>query len=327
MNVQGQGNTRIPLAADCAEAAAWIAKLHGEDRSPELEAGLRRWLAASETHRVALEMANELWTECARLPKDECPIRLQRPRVAAFTGPKALAAAAMVAAMAIGAAFWLLRNPPIETHVGELRNIVLEDGSRVALNTATRIQVRYDKSVRSIELERGEAFFDVARRADRPFVVTAAGRRITALGTSFVVRREAENVAVTLVDGKVAVSGHAPGDAFGNPRVMLAPGERLMLTADRQPRRDRPPIAKVTAWQRGQVILDHTSLADAAAEMNRYSPVQLAIESTAAAAVEVTGVFRAGDSREFARAVVESYGLELRERTGKLVLSGVPNQR
>ena len=99
-----------------------------------------------------------------------------------------------------------LRSDAVVTGVGEQRTLTLEDGTRIQLNTDTRAVVRYDERLRRVELEKGEAMFEVARRPDWPFVVTAGDRQIRALGTAFVVRREAEVLAVTLVEGKVTVT-------------------------------------------------------------------------------------------------------------------------
>src|SRR5581483_1926311 len=134
-----------------------------------------------------------------------------------------------------------------------------------------------------------------------------------------IVRRDEERLAVTLVEGKVTVaparlvsnstlpdhdlaSAQTPGVA---PRqrsrevFTLSPGERLTFGASTSPRLDRPPLDRVTAWRRGQVEFDDTPLADAAAEMNRYSASRLVIENPQTAALRVNGVFRAGDTGGF----------------------------
>lgn len=338
MSREAQGKLKVPSAADCAEAAAWIAKLHGEERNPQLEAGLRRWLASSDAHRAAFEMANDLWVETTRLPKSDYPIRLAPERAITLTWPRLATAAAIVLGLAFVGSRWLSHDAAIATEVGELRNIALDDGTRVTLNTASRLKVHYSAQMRAVELEQGEAFFDVAKRADRPFVVMASGKRITALGTSFVVRRDSDAVAVTLLDGKVAVSGEGAEAQVVQPNaravgslentsahgIVMSPGQRMIFENHKSPATDRPRLEQLTAWQRGQIVLDRTSLADAVAEMNRYSVKQLVIDSEQARNMRVTGVFRAGDSEDFARAVAESYGLALQEDSATIVLAGIP---
>jgi transmembrane sensor len=118
----------------------------------------------------------------------------------------------------------------------------------------------------------------------------------------------------------------APSQA-PEPRVFtLSPGQRLTFARGDIPKLDNPPIDKVTAWQRGQIILDHTPLADAVAEMNRYSPIQLEVQNPQAANTQVTGIFRIGDSSDFAHAVAATYNLTIVEQQHKILITGAPNR-
>ena len=139
------------------------------------------------------------------------------------------------------------------TKVGEQRTITLEDGTRVSLNTATRIRVDYDQAARRVWLVKGEALFEVAKRPQWPFIVTVGNREVVAVGTSFVVRRDGEgDMVVTLVEGKVAVS-QVPGSQSGSldagaGAVFLNPGYRLTFAGSAEPKLDRPavePSAKI----------------------------------------------------------------------------------
>jgi transmembrane sensor len=349
MSVQAENpSTSPPSAAACAEAAAWIARLHGEGRTASVEVGFKRWLAASAEHRTAFEMANEIWLDTERLPKPATPTFSRWPKAAlVITIPRALTAA-VVATVIIGFAFHL-KDSDLATSVGEQRNLSLEDGTRISLNTSSRVRVHYDHSARRVELEAGEAYFEVAKHADWPFIVTAGGKQIVARGTAFLVRRDDESVAVTLVEGKVTVapagevvpsrapaslntsvsaaeSAPAAGPHRSADDITLSPGQRLTFV-DHQtaPQIDSPQIERVTAWQRGQVILDHTPLSDAAAEMNRYSDLELAIDGPEAGRAQVTGIFRVGDSQSFAQAVAETYHLQVVNRGSQIIISGMPS--
>lgn len=325
--------THVPSAAACAEAAAWIARLHGEERSAKVETGFQRWLAADAEHRAAFEMANDVWTGVERLPKNTAPATIAR-RMRLVAAPRMLAGCAALLVLLAGALYYA-RDPGLATRVGEQRTLSLEDGTRVSLNTASRIHVRFDRAVRRIELDQGEAFFEVAKHADWPFVVTAGPRQVVARGTAFLVRREDDRTAVTLVEGKVTIAPAGEAIATAPPapaaakddtadHVTLSPGERITFSARTAPRRDQPSLAGITAWQRGQVVLDHTPLADAAAEMNRYSDTELKIEDADVRRAEVTGIFRTGDSAYFAQAVAETYHLRVAKQGRSIVLSGTP---
>lgn len=336
----------VPSAAACAQAAAWIARLHGEDRTATVEAGFKRWLAASPEHRAAFEMANEIWVGTEHVPKPATPAFVRWPKAGfVITWPRALAAAATIALLAVGIALYS-PDSGLATGIGEQRNLSLEDGTRISLNTASRVRVRYDRAARRVELDQGEAFFEVAKHSDWPFIVTAGGKQVVARGTAFLVRRDEDSLAVTLVEGKVTVApagesvastpSATGSDAHSNvperqvsggatQDITLAPGQRLTFADHERPRLDRPELDRVTAWQHGQVILDHTPLADAVAEMNRYSGVALKIEEPETGRAEVTGIFRVGDSENFAQAVAETYHLQVTDRGGQIVLSGRPS--
>src|SRR5262249_12215346 len=96
----------------------------------------------------------------------------------------ALVALLMGAALIAGLLQWRTARPDVyETALGERRGITLVDGSRISLDAASRLTVRYTEALRRLELERGQARFDVARDAARPFVVGARGRSVVATGT------------------------------------------------------------------------------------------------------------------------------------------------
>jgi transmembrane sensor len=195
--------------------------------------------------------------------------------------------------------------------------VVLEDGTQVSINTATRLIVRYGRNERRVQLDSGEALFDVARDTARPFLVTVGDREVRALGTSFLIRRDQERIAVTLVEGKVAVG------SAGKSVDILKPGERMIFATHKRPQLDRPQLEKLTAWQQGLVNIDNMTLAEAVTEMNRYSALKLVVEGPAAD-IRMSGVFRITDSQNMARAVAVTHGLKVREEGRQLLISGMP---
>ena len=327
-----------PSAAVRAEAAAWVARLHGPNRTPHVEAGLRRWLADDPDHAAAFELLTDTWEKSARLRR--------RPleQVASWEGPgfrisfpRAALAAAATVVLAILATIFYLHTDAVTTGVGELRTLTLDDGSRVHLNTDTRVRVHYDKQGRHVSLERGEALFEVAKQPDWPFVVTAGGREIKALGTEFVVRRDRKRLSVMLMEGKVTVTHGTEGQSKGSPpeteTFTLVPGDRVTFVGSATPTLDRPAPERITAWLRGEVALDNTSLADAVAEMNRYSHQRIVADDPALAAIRVSGIFQAGDLANFAQAVARMHHIKVLNQQDEIVLmtgetarNGTPQQ-
>ena len=223
-----------------AEAAAWVARLQSTPRDPATEAALKSWLGADADHRDAFERATEIW---AIIPGAAAFGKGTRPASAASGGHvmagergrlvRMVAIAASLLLM-VAAPAWLIemqRPAAYVTGVGEQEVASLADGSRVALNTDTALEVDYKPGIRQITLEHGEAMFDVAHNAARPFIVAAGDTRVRAVGTSFIVRRIDGDVQVTLLKGKVAVSTVQPADDRARPKpTMLVPGEPCLIT-------------------------------------------------------------------------------------------------
>lgn len=359
MNAAGAASERKYTREQLREAAVWMTLLHGADRNPKLDRGFRRWLKADSRHAAAFETISTAWETTAGLPliplatqshADQLSSR-SRERASIRAKGRILAlAASLLVVFGAGYFAYLRYFAGFSTGIGEQRILTLDDGTRVTLNTESRIVVQYKDTARLVDLKFGEALFDVAKDSRRPFTVSAGGRKITALGTTFNVRRDDSQLAITLLEGKVAVSGKSEktsSEVVREANVVLAPGQRLTFfggasshTSEMSPPQqagegdegqtspviiDRPSIDRVTAWRSGYVDLDGVRLADAIAELNRYSKTKLVVESPGAAAVPITGVFRAGDNEDFARAIAHTFGLRIRESGTRIVLEGSPN--
>jgi transmembrane sensor len=211
-------------------------------------------------------------------------------------------------ALAGGGAVFALRGrgETFSTGVGGQRLEVLADGTRMRLNTDTRVRVAFGGGARRVVLERGQAFFEVAHDAARPFVVEADGARVRALGTRFDVRRDDGEVRVTLLQGRVEVTGEAGGAA------VLTPGEAVVAgrSGVSQPRAVDAPAA--TSWRSGRITLSGVPLAEAVAEVNRYSERKVVLDAPAAVAGKrISGQFVAGDIDSFVAGARSLYGLKV----------------
>lgn len=295
-----------------AEASAWLARLHGP-RSSETQGAFQDWLKADPAHPEAFERATELWDLLPGAAEFD-----MEPRHSVSRRFVPLAIAASLAVVAGVSAMTVLLNQPLtfDTRVGEQRTAALDDGSRISLNTDSQVTVKFDSDEREVLLDRGEAMFDVAHDAARPFVVKAGEERIKALGTSFVVRRDGDRVRVTLLSGKVEVT-----HAGEQPRVLavLTPGERVSAAPATVPVLDRPELDAITAWRRGELRFRDTPLSDAVAEVNRYGRQRVIVNDARLAALPISGVFATDNPAEFAAAVAQLHGLRV-QREGEAVL-------
>jgi transmembrane sensor len=304
-----------------AEAAAWIARLRDEQRGPDTEAQFRGWLEGNEENRRAFARMTQVWEQAGNIRMRARDISAVPKGRSSRFNRWAPSLAATLVLVAVGAVYYW-RDGSLETGVGQRQIRLLRDGTRVVLNTDTRIEVNYDQHLRRVRLIRGEAWFNVSKHATWPFIVSVGDQEVRALGTSFIVRRDAQDLSVTLVDGQVSVTPSARNeDAPSQAPQILAPGQRLVISRHHGLAVDRPELSRVTAWERGQVEFDETPLEDAITEMNRYTTTHITVPDAEVAQLRVGGVFHAGDSDEFVKVVTAAFGLRADRNGGDTVLS------
>jgi transmembrane sensor len=342
-----------------AEAATWVARLHGPNRDRQMELACLAWQARSAAHRHAFERCTEVWLEVPNAARAAGYVPTRRPPGgSAWAGPRRprwmAMAASCVLLLAVSVMGWLWWGEESEyrTAVGEAQTVVLADGTRMFLNTDTRVAVALDSTQRRVSVRSGEVAFEVAKDPARPFVVRAAANEVVALGTVFAVRltpaaaaageargatqgvTQGVTLVVTLLEGKVALRSVAGSDGTAAPvaqALVMQPGERVRVArasgraAVTRELLDRPRLDQVTAWRRNEVVFDRTSLSEAVAEMNRYSRVPLVLMGDLAQSDRlVSGQYRTGDNAGFAHALAALHGLVVHERQDRLELSKGP---
>ena len=329
-----------------AEAAAWIAHLHGPNRTPESQQRFQAWQARSPAHREAFERCTDVWQEVAlsgatafrnqpEYRPPSAPRTSTRWRAGARVWTTAIVGAPTCALALVLALHWQGTHTYL-THVGEQRVVMLDDGSRMTMNTDTKLRVDFGQKQRSVAIEQGEAFFEVAKDSTRPFVVRIADSEVVAVGTAFSVRyaptgRATGQLAVTLVEGHVKVrsaGGANPAALEPSSPVLMNPGEQLFLEQAASQKvvpvlrkLDQPRVASALAWKRGEVVFDDTPLAEAITDMNRYSHITISLsDDVAAANLHISGLYLVDDVAGFAEAVAAMHGLTMRKAEGRLEL-------
>jgi transmembrane sensor len=237
----------------------------------------------------------------------------------------AVALAATLACVAV-TAFWLHGQLAhrYNTGVGDQRTVRLEDGSTVVLNTDTRIVADMGENFREVRLIRGEALFDVAKDRLRPFRVISDQAIAQAVGTSFVVRRKAQQTEVTVIEGQVAVIPTAPvGETHVTQQegpVQVSAGTRAQVVDRHITTAAIENPSAVTAWRTGRLIFDGESLADVVAEFNRYNQVQLVLTDSRLSSELISGVFDANQPRSLARFLERSGAIGPPQESGNNII-------
>ncbi|WP_454760553.1 FecR family protein [Caulobacter segnis] len=307
-------------------AALWFARRQGDDVPPRDRREFERWLKADARNAVAWEDLNRTWNGVAGLEDDPAFAALRADALGA--GDKrphlnrrtlGLAAAGLVAAVggAIVGKRWLggdassvlpAEEPVFSTAVGEHTTFRLADNSVVTLSTDSAVRVNHWSEERRLTLLRGQAFFQVAKDASRPFVVAAGDKRVTAIGTAFDVRMDPGKLSVTLVEGRVRIAADAPKGAKGERRVEMSAGSRFVAAEPADWAITTVDTAKESAWLKGRLVFDGEPLSAVVAEMNRFSDRKLSLSDPALGATPVSGVFRTGQIDAFV-AALKTYGL------------------
>jgi transmembrane sensor len=322
-------NTRrddIPTIEEEA-SETFVQRLHGEWTAQD-QAVFEARLASDPAYADAYRQAQESWgaldahAESAEVMRyREEAIAYARRRNArrwfkahtyARSGWRAAAAIAGVA-IVLGIAWQLspygYAAGRYHTGIGEQRVVDLEDHSRIVLDAATRLRVRFTRDARIVELQDGQAQFSVAKDPTRPFKVNAGGRTIVAVGTVFTVEYVDSQVYVAMMEGKVAVvttdvSAIASTNAGGGEGISLIAGEALHVSRDgRSSVTPKADLEAATAWREGKVVIRTEPLSEAVQRMNRYSRLQIRIDDGALAAKQISGVFEAGDTQGFVSAI------------------------
>lgn len=305
------------------QAAAWLARSIGVEWSERDQVALDAWLAASAAHKLAYWRLNAAWARSGRLAalRTVTTASVSRRRLWPIAFGLTAAAAAAVVVWGLGVANWPLQ-PALQTFstlVGGHQILKLTDGSQIELNTDTVIRIGLGAATRTAVLVKGEAFFQIKHDPAQPFVVNAGSHRVVDLGTKFLVRDDLGQLRVTLVEGKARLES----EAAKTQALLLLPGDVAVATATTMSLTARPraSVAAELGWRRGLLIFGSASLADAAAEFNRYNKVKLVIADTETAKIVIGGTFQANDVRTFAEVARNLLRLTIKDRGGEIVIS------
>jgi transmembrane sensor len=222
--------------------------------------------------------------------------------------------AVVLAAIGVTTLYLKLQLPTAyETDIGERRVVALPDGSRVSMDSDTKIQVTYRKAARSISLERGRSRFDVAHDSSRPFAVTAGRQTVVAVGTSFDVERLQSRVLITLIQGQVVIKGAeaqtTTAENGHDDAVSLKAGEQLVAAQNVRPAIVTTDLQVARAWEAGRLLFRDEPLGDAVARVNRYTAHPIAIDPSIES-IRISGVFNAGDIGSFVSAVTSYFPVQ-----------------
>ena len=318
--MSGKSNSRageIELAA-----SAWLERRDSEVWNEEREAELESGLVQSHAHRAAYWRLKAAWMQSERLValKSASPTSPEEGRRVGLMLSRIMAICLFFVVGASGIWFYLTQTAQqvYATSIGQHKTILLRDGSSIELNTNTKLRVALNGE-RKIWLDSGEAYFQIKHDEVRPFLVFAGGHGVVDLGTAFLIRQEATQTEVALVQGRARFDSASKRTSS----TILTPGDIVYASADAISisKASKTAINDALGWRRGLIIFDHTTLTDAAAEFNRYNRQKIVIAGADVARMTIGGTFRTGNVELFGRVAHDVLGLRVASGEGEIVIS------
>lgn len=331
-------DSRYEIAAD------WLQRLDDPDlNESDLQSWLE-WFGASDANRSAFEELQQLRRKFRQMPAGEqrelgrrvgvsvrsavSQTKTASLRRRVFRIPTAIAAGISAVALAT-VVWWNLRlQPDTATYVAPTdrhRAIVLEDGSAAVLATGAEIHVDYSSTLRSLDVRHGAAYFEVRRDSIRPFVVKAGSVTVTALGTAFNVQRDAQNVTVTVTEGRVSTQSQE------QPKRELAVGQRAVISIASVSRKAPSTMQpKIPGWDNGRADFIDARLSEVLTVIAAYAPTRLVIDDPRVADLTYSGTILKDHIDEWIASLERVYPIRivpLEDGTATLVSRPRPEAR
>ena len=318
-----------------AEAALWVIRHRDGAISAAEQREFEQWIRADSRHLGAFVRLKAVQVDLQRFAalsagKQSTPDSALESSTAPRLNRR-WALAAGIASLATGSGAWVAWHSRGESYVsgvGELRQVSLADGSSMSLNTDTEARVQFSDSAREVRLARGEAHFEVAKDAARPFVVRSGDLTVTAVGTAFSVRADGGRVDVTVTEGVVELV--QVDSIAAAPHRRVSANQRAIVTAAR-PVEVRPieheEAERRLAWRDGMVAFNGEPLAEAVAEINRHNRRRIVIDDATLAGRPVIGMFRANDIETFAQTAAAAMGARVVEEENLIRLETTPAEQ
>lgn len=302
------------------QAAVWAVR-RADGPSPQ-EAEFSAWLARHPSHPELYHAFDQTWRD----PILTEAVTATRP----FAAPRLRAAPFSAAALAAGFACLLLIvgllglsgvqrmvEPTLrfETSVGHTLSTRLADGSQIELNGDSALTVTIHDDRRSLVLERGQGYFDVAQDARRPLTIRAGDAVIDVVGTAFDLDITDNQVSLAVYRGRVDF--YTRGDPLS--RQAAGAGQRLHL-AGAQIRRDADFDPNGGDWRNGWLETDDITLADLVLHMNRLSTQKIEIAEPRLRNLLVAGRLRIGEPDQLLNKLAGMHHFHVKQADGKLQL-------
>ena len=313
-------------------ALNWLFTLQAAPENQQIRAEFETWRRAEAAHAEAFAVVADAWVlpdmdtvagEFAQ--RTQYPARaagnvVQLPRSKRRSWAKAAMGAAAAVLIAVGVqqypALKLRWQADYLTVAGARQEVILPEGSRMILNTASAVALDFEGTKRSVTLLQGEAYFDVAPDASRPFTVASAFSEVKVKGTAFSVRSEDRQDTVILERGLVEVSRLPNRDQT----AWLKPGERVVATETSLSAVEQADPSTSLAWLRGQLIFEDKPFDQVLGEVARYYGHSIIVANDQLAQIKINGNYRLDDPERAVRSLATAAGASVTRIPGGILI-------
>ncbi|MGC3893884.1 FecR domain-containing protein [Pseudomonas urmiensis] len=304
---------RIPAQAQVDQAIDWLVKLRFDEPSARTERQFQQWLASHPHNALAWQRVSTLSDELAGLPSDLSRRTLEGSRRQQISRRDHLK---LLAVLAVGGSLaWAAREPlglpallaDSSTATGERRDVQGSDGSRIQLNTASAIDLRYSADQRLLTLIRGELTLDSNANDKRPFIIATQLGALSTHDGQLLLRENAQGLLLAVRRGEVTLM---PNSA---PLRQVHPGEVLQLAASGA---IQPALVHGDpwGWTEGVLSVQQMPLSKFTAELSRYRPGLLRC-APEVADLKVSGTYQLADTEQILQLLARSLPLRIDYRT------------
>ncbi|QTN05807.1 DUF4880 domain-containing protein [Ochrobactrum sp. EEELCW01] len=295
------------------KALEWFVLLQDKTVSADDRRAFSAWIASDPAHRVAYERAQTLWQRFDAVKPEYDRFRQSGHKSDGRVGRRGVVLGGLAALVLLPGAY-LLSRPGLfatyQTGVGERRSFTLADGSTVELGSYSALSLDFSGNGRNLVLHEGQGFFQVASDPSRPFVVSANGGTITALGTAFDVKLIDRAVTVSVVE-------HAVSVAFGqSDSVRLDEGWQITYGGDEAALPQRADPQTVEAWRNDRIIFEDVPLSRVLSELERYRRGRIFLTDTEIGNMPVTAIFDTRDAEAALATIAETLPVRVLNGSG-----------
>lgn len=346
------------------EACAWIAQLESESMKSDDLAAFKEWVQRSPAHLREIKRLAKLSSELNVLTDMALPLKVaaeqrrrvsildlkvRRPNLQYLTGIICLVAVFFVGSYWLDNSSVSVSEPILyTTEIGGHREILLSDGTRLNLNTDSEIEVDYSLERRKVRLLKGEAFFEVAHNANRPFIVYAAETSVRAVGTAFVVHLMPKKFEVTVTEGKVELSQSVLNEQVvkdsenrladslrdrqeatstkevpiyleAGEKVVFDKSDQIYLQEELVETVSEREIKRMLSWQDGLLDFSETPLIEVINDLRRYTPMIIEISDPELRNLKFGGLFRTDELQALFNALETTFDIKVERVDNKHV--------